>query len=118
MKISPSNKYSTIGNKRCQSRYVLFFFLSFPPLLSLTNYISLGSWFVLERWIADTPFQYAFQPAQSDLDVTRCINAKEILERHRDTWIIEEDLVWIAERGINTVRIPVSCLTFYRIISW
>lgn len=70
--------------------------------------LNLGSWFVLERWITDGPLQYASQPAQSDLDVARGINAKEILEKHWDTWIIEEDWAWIAERGINTVRIPIG----------
>jgi len=36
------------------------------------------------------------------------MNAKHILEKHWDTWITEEDWAWMAERGINTVRIPVS----------
>ena len=76
------------------------------PVPILTN---AGSWFVLERWITDSPFQHAFQPAQSDLDVARSTNAKHILERHWDTWITEEDWLWISEHGINTVRIPVSC---------
>ena len=75
------------------------------PLSILTN---AGSWFVLERWITDSPFHHALQPAQSDLDVARGINAKQTLERHWDTWMTEEDWVWISEHGINTVRIPVS----------
>lgn len=67
-----------------------------------------GSWFVLERWITEQPFQAASSPGQSDLDVARGSNAKEILERHWDTWITEVDWSWIADRGINAVRIPVS----------
>ena len=66
-----------------------------------------GSWFVLERWIANTPFQHAKAPAQSDLDVALGQNAKEVLEHHWDTWITEEDFAWIAQRGLNSVRIPV-----------
>ncbi|KZT07056.1 glycoside hydrolase family 5 protein [Laetiporus sulphureus 93-53] len=69
--------------------------------------VNLGSWFVLERWIADSPFRCAASPAQSDLDVARGSNAKEILEQHWDTWITEDDWKWIADKGINTVRIPV-----------
>ncbi|KAF8815625.1 glycoside hydrolase [Phlegmacium glaucopus] len=70
--------------------------------------INVGSWFVLERWITDSPFENAFQPAQSDLDVARGRNSKKILEKHWDTWITEEDWAWIAERGINTLRIPIG----------
>ena len=67
----------------------------------------LGSWFVLERWISESPFRNARPPAQSDLDVAKGEGAKGILEQHWDTWITEDD--WLAEKGINTVRIPV-CL--------
>ena len=63
---------------------------------------------MLERWITETPFREAEAPAQSDLDVAKGANAKEILERHWDTWITEADWAWLAEKGINTVRIPVS----------
>ncbi|EMD32256.1 glycoside hydrolase family 5 protein [Gelatoporia subvermispora B] len=74
--------------------------------------VNLGSWFVLERWIADSPFQSAASPAQSDLDVARGGNAKEILEHHWDTWITDEDWAWLTAQGINTVRIPVG---FYHV---
>ena len=67
-----------------------------------------GSWFVLERWITDVPFQIAQYPGQSDLDVAKGERARETLEEHWDTWITEEDWVWLAEYGINTVRIPAS----------
>ena len=67
----------------------------------------LGSWFVLERWITESPFRSAKAPAQSDLDVAHGQNAKEILEQHWDTWITEKDFAWIAERGLNSVRLPV-----------
>ncbi|TCD69535.1 Glucan 1,3-beta-glucosidase 3 [Steccherinum ochraceum] len=70
--------------------------------------VNLGSWFVLERWIADGPFQHASSPGQSDLDVARGSQAKEILEHHWDTWITPDDFKWLADRGINTVRIPIG----------
>ncbi|KAF9218682.1 glycoside hydrolase [Gyrodon lividus] len=65
-----------------------------------------GSWFVLERWITDTPFRYAAAPGQSDLDVAKGSHAKETLERHWDSWITGKDFEWLASRGINAVRIP------------
>ncbi|KAI0947671.1 hypothetical protein AcW1_009372 [Taiwanofungus camphoratus] len=85
----------------------------FPTEKDLYRYrkqygVNLGSWFVLERWIAETPFRFADGPAQSDLDIARGPHAKEVLEQHWDTWITEQDWTWIAERGINTVRIPIG----------
>ncbi|EPQ56601.1 glycoside hydrolase [Gloeophyllum trabeum ATCC 11539] len=70
--------------------------------------VNLGSWFVLERWITESPFRNAAAPAQSDLDVARGSNAKEILEHHWDTWITETDWQWLAQHGINTVRLPIG----------
>ena len=66
-----------------------------------------GSWFTLERWISNEPFACAQHPAESDYDGARCANAKEILEKHWDTWITEQDWEWLSDNGINTVRIPV-----------
>ncbi len=70
--------------------------------------VNLGSWFVQERWICEDTFRYAESPRQSDLDIARGTNAKEVLEGHWDTWIEEEDWRWLRERGFNSVRIPVS----------
>ena len=72
-----------------------------------------GSWFVLEPWISPAPFRFAKAPAQCDLDVAHGSHAKEVLETHWDTWIVEEDWKWIKDRGINTVRIPVRAITFH-----
>jgi hypothetical protein len=65
---------------------------------------------VLESWIADRPFREAHPPAQSDLDVARGTHAREILQDHWRNWIVESDWAWLAETGINAVRIPVSLL--------
>ncbi|KAJ7460786.1 glycoside hydrolase superfamily [Mycena latifolia] len=70
--------------------------------------VNLGSWFVLERWITEAPFRNAAPPAQSDLDVARGTDARQVLEIHYDTWITESDWEWIAELGLNTVRIPIG----------
>ncbi|KAI0754068.1 glycoside hydrolase [Daedaleopsis nitida] len=74
--------------------------------------VNLGSWFVLERWIADSPFRCARAPAHSDWDVAMGSAARNILEQHWDTWITEQDWVWLSEKGVNTVRIPIG---FYHI---
>ncbi|KAF9458536.1 glycoside hydrolase superfamily [Collybia nuda] len=70
--------------------------------------VNLGSWFVLEHWITDDPFRCAHVPGQSDLDVVRGADARRILEEHWDTWIRETDFAWLAQRGVNTVRIPIG----------
>ena len=66
---------------------------------------------MLERWIADRPFREASPPGQSDLDVARGPRARDILQDHWRNWIVESDWAWLAETGINTVRIPVSLMT-------
>ncbi|TFK51862.1 glycoside hydrolase [Heliocybe sulcata] len=70
--------------------------------------VNLGSWFVLERWIIESPFRSAAAPGQSDLDVARGQDAKQVLEHHWDTWITRADWEWLAQHGINTVRIPIG----------
>ncbi|KAF8517620.1 glycoside hydrolase [Gautieria morchelliformis] len=76
--------------------------------------VNLGSWFVLERWISETPFGNAAGPGSSDYDVASGgLGARETLERHWDTWITDEDWQWIAERGINSVRLPIGYYHLY-----
>ena len=67
---------------------------------------------MLESWIADRPFREAHPPRQSDLDIARGTHAREILQDHWRNWIIDSDWAWLAETGINTVRIPVSLMAF------
>ncbi|KAG1731560.1 glycoside hydrolase family 5 protein [Suillus lakei] len=40
--------------------------------------VNLGSWFVLERWVSESPFQGAAGSGQSDLDVAKGLHAKQI----------------------------------------
>lgn len=40
-------------------------------------------------------------------------NARQILERHWDTFITEDDFRWLSEIGINTVRIPIGGFFFF-----
>ncbi|KAG1823741.1 glycoside hydrolase superfamily [Suillus subaureus] len=70
--------------------------------------VNLGSWFVLERWVSESPFQGAAGSGQSDLDVAKGLHAKQVLEQHWDSWITSTDFEWLAARGINTVRIPIG----------
>jgi hypothetical protein len=64
-------------------------FLSFP-LFMTTHWPGPGSWSVFERWNADNPFRFACAPAQSDLDIARGKNARQMLEVHWDTWVKDD----------------------------
>ncbi|KZS91157.1 glycoside hydrolase [Sistotremastrum niveocremeum HHB9708] len=68
--------------------------------------VNLGSWFVLEKWITPKPFVNT--QGSSDLDVAKSANAKQILEAHWDNWITPDDWVWLRDRGINAVRVPIG----------
>jgi glucan 1,3-beta-glucosidase len=76
--------------------------------------VNLGSWFVLEGWMAPSSvFREAVKPRSSDMDVAQGGNAKAILEEHWDSWIGDEDWNWIKDHGYNSVRIPVSLWLSY-----
>ncbi|ORX33689.1 cytoplasm protein [Kockovaella imperatae] len=70
--------------------------------------VNLGSWFVLEKWITPGPFRNAASPGESDLDIAKGQEAKEIFERHWDEFITEDDWKWIKEHGFNSVRLPIA----------
>ncbi len=71
--------------------------------------VNLGGWLVLEKWI--TPSLYAGTQAEDESTLCESLGkagAAERLEKHRATWITAEDFRWLAERGINAVRLPVG----------
>jgi glucan 1,3-beta-glucosidase len=57
--------------------------------MSLIKGVNLGGWLVLERWI--TP---------------------NLFNKHRTDFIKEHDFKWIAEQGLNAVRVPVGYWIF------
>lgn len=90
--------------------------------------VNLGSWFVQEQWMNPSLFTCASGRQQAELDVAsgwgNVNNARQVLERHWDTWITEEDFTYLATigmectlvsstggkltSGINTVRLPIG----------
>jgi glucan 1,3-beta-glucosidase len=71
--------------------------------------VNLGGWLVLERWI--TPSVFAGVDAGDEYTLGEKLGkraAAERLSRHREKWITEDDLRWLAGRGINAVRLPVT----------
>lgn len=68
--------------------------------------VNLGGWLVLERWM--TPRLFQDTDACDEYTFMQTPNAGEKLDRHRQTFIQEEDWQWLAKNGINAVRIPVG----------
>jgi glucan 1,3-beta-glucosidase len=68
--------------------------------------VNLGGWLIMERWMTPTPF--AGTTARDEYSFMSLPDAAERLEAHRKSWITEEDFRWMAENGLNAVRIPVG----------
>lgn len=70
--------------------------------------VNLGGWLVLEKWMTPS----LFEGLQATDETTFCVElssrAKDRLEKHWNTFITEDDFAWLAEKGINAVRIPVG----------
>ncbi|MCX7945998.1 MAG: glycoside hydrolase family 5 protein [Hydrogenophilus sp.] len=71
--------------------------------------VNLGSWLVLEKWMVPSLFEGL---AATD-ETSWCVmlgraEATRRLREHWRRWIGREDFAWLAERGINAVRLPVG----------
>ena len=74
---------------------------------------NLGNWLVLEKWMGSSPLSSA--RAEDDRGLIDELPADELaaaLEHHRATYITEMDFVWLAQSGIDLVRIPVPYYLF------
>lgn len=69
--------------------------------------VNIGNWLVLERWMKPELFDGLEAPDETVFCEVLGDNALERLKAHRDTYITYEDFKWIAEAGLNTVRIPI-----------
>ncbi len=71
--------------------------------------VNLGGWLVLEKWMSPTLFQGT--EAGDEYSLSQIPGGRERIEKHRETWITEADFRWIAEYGLDAVRIPVGYWT-------
>lgn len=70
--------------------------------------VNLGGWFVLERWMDDELFKSnGVEGNDETCFSTQTPDFKEKLNRHYETFITREDIIWIKENGINLVRLPI-----------
>jgi glucan 1,3-beta-glucosidase len=74
--------------------------------------VNLGGWLVLEKWI--TPGLFAGTTARDEYTLCAQLGtrAQTVLAAHRDTFITEADFRWIAEHGLNAVRLPLGYWVF------
>ncbi|KAF8955450.1 glycoside hydrolase superfamily [Flammula alnicola] len=74
--------------------------------------VNLGSWFVNEKWMTPSLFKCASGAQGAEIDIANgwgsVDNARAVLERHWDTFITESDFEYLANIGINTVRLPIG----------
>ena len=70
--------------------------------------VNLGAWLVLEKWMVPD----VYRGSNADDEYGLCIDlggqARSRLEKHRQTFITEEDFRWIRDCGLNAVRLPVG----------
>lgn len=74
--------------------------------------VNLGGWLVLEKWITPSVFKGYKAQDEHSLCLEAGANKKDLLKRHRDSFIVLEDFEWIARQGLETVRLPVGYWVF------
>jgi len=71
----------------------------------------MGGWFVLEKW----QYRSLFSGSNAEDEFGLCehwgSSAEQKMRSHRENYIAKEDFEWLAERGINAVRIPIGYWT-------
>ncbi|HEY1085644.1 MAG TPA: cellulase family glycosylhydrolase [Candidatus Saccharimonadales bacterium] len=68
--------------------------------------VNLGGWLLLEKWM--TPKIFEGTDAIDEWTFMQTRGATKKLEAHRDTFITENDFIWLKTHGIDAVRIPVG----------
>ncbi len=74
---------------------------------------NLGSWLVLESWMAHQPWDENGcdkGKAGGSYLLEKCLGskAKTVMEKHWSSWITESDFMEMSKHGINLVRLPVG----------
>lgn len=68
--------------------------------------LNLGGWLVLEKWM--TPSVFAGMTADNEFELSQTEDGRERILRHRETFITESDIAWIAQTGIEVLRLPIG----------
>ena len=75
--------------------------------------VNLGNWLVLEKWMSPELFDGTTAEDETYLCKQLSEEAKrERLKVHRDSYITGRDFAYLAEKGIDVVRIPIPFFIF------
>lgn len=76
--------------------------------------VNLGSWLLLERWMVPELFRENGSSSNDEYHFMQDLGERKeaVMHEHYSSFITEPDFEWLAERGINTVRIPVGYWIF------
>lgn len=72
--------------------------------------VNLGGWLVLEKWM--TPRLFEGTDAEDEYTFMQTPGARQKIDAHRKEFITESDFAWLADQGLNAVRIPVGYWLF------
>lgn len=70
--------------------------------------VNLGGWLVLEKWMTPRLFEGLQAVDETSYCVELGAQAASRLRHHWQTFITQDDFVWLARIGINAVRIPIG----------
>lgn len=70
--------------------------------------VNLGGWLVLEKWMTPSLFTGLNATDETSYCVELGAEAEPRLKQHWQTFITRDDFAWLAQLGINAVRIPLG----------
>ncbi|HLK56316.1 MAG TPA: glycoside hydrolase family 5 protein [Chthonomonadaceae bacterium] len=70
--------------------------------------VNLGGWLVLEKWLTPSLFAGTDAPDEATFCESLGAGAAPRLEHHRKSFLTSDDFSWMADHGLNAVRIPVG----------
>jgi glucan 1,3-beta-glucosidase len=73
--------------------------------------VNLGGWFVLEGWMTSELFR-GVDGSDETAFMQQVPDAATVIEEHWDTFITEDDFIWLADHDVEYVRIPIPWWLF------
>jgi len=72
--------------------------------------VNFGGWLILEKWM--TPSVFAGSDAVDEYTLSQTEAGKAAIKTHRDTFITEDDFIWLRNNGLTAIRLPVGYWMF------
>lgn len=78
--------------------------------MSALKGVNLGGWLVIEKWI--TPSLFKGMKATNHYQLAKSRAGKARIRTHIETFITEDDIVWLRANGVELLRVPVGYWIF------